>query len=111
MSHFSSSPAIASLDSFLTLLMVMITVVFSFYLTVMFTLGAISRYSLHPVSSSPSCSIQSFPPTAFQDTIQPFKRPLTHLTIRQLKQRAKEAHIPKYSRMIKSQLVAALQVT
>jgi hypothetical protein len=41
MSHFSSSPAIASLDSFLTLLMVMITIVFSFYLTVMFTLSIV----------------------------------------------------------------------
>jgi hypothetical protein len=117
MSHFSSSPAIANLDYFLTLLIIMITVIFSFYLTVMFTLGAIDRYSLHPAPSPSSSSSQSPPPRSsrylqgvvFQDTIQPFKRPLAHLTIRQLKQRAKEAHIPRYSRMIKAQLVTALQ--
>jgi Rho termination factor, N-terminal domain len=110
MSHFSSSSAIASLDAFLTLLVVMITVIFSFYLSVMFALDAIDRYSLHPVSSSSYQSNQDIPAVVFQDTIQPFKRSLTHLTIRQLKQRAKEAHISKYSRMTKSQLVTALQV-
>jgi Rho termination factor, N-terminal domain len=117
MSHFASSPEIASLDDFLTILMVVITVVFSFYLSVMFTIGAIDRYPLYPAPSHSSSSSQSPPPRSsrysqgvvFQDTIQPFKRPLTHLTIRQLKQRAKEAHIPRYSRMIKSQLVTALQ--
>jgi hypothetical protein len=109
MSHFSSSSAIASLDDCLTLLMVMIDVVFSFYLAVMFTLGAIDRYSLYPVSSPSYQSSQDVPAIVFQDTIQPFKRSLTHLTIRQLKQRAKEAHVPKYSRMTKLQLVAALQ--
>jgi hypothetical protein len=117
MSYFSSSPAIASLDDCLTLLMVMITVIFSIYLTVMFTLGAIDRYSFHPALSRCSGSSQSsssrasrYPQkVAFQDTIQPFKRSMMHLTIRQLKQRAKEAHIPKYSRMTKSQLVTALQ--
>jgi Rho termination factor, N-terminal domain len=109
MSHFSSSSAIASLNDFLTLLMVMIVVVFSFYLAVMFALGAIDCYSLHPVSSPSYQSSQDVPAIVFQDTIQPFKRSLTHLTIRQLKQRAKEAHISKYSRMTKSQLVTALR--
>jgi Rho termination factor, N-terminal domain len=108
-SHFSSSSAIASLDDFLTLLMVMITVVFSFYLAVMFTLGVNDRYSLHRVSSPSYQSSQDVSAIVFQDTIQPFKRSLTHLTIRQLKQRAKEAHISKYSRMTKSQLVTALR--
>jgi Rho termination factor, N-terminal domain len=109
MSHFSSSSAIASLNDFLTLLMVMIVVVFSFYLSVMFTLDAIDRYSLYPVSSPSYKSSQDVPAIVFQDTIQPFKRSLTHLTVRQLKQRAKEAHISKYSRMTKLQLVTALR--
>ena len=47
---------------------------------------------------------------SFQDAIVPFKRPLTQLTIRQLKKRAKTACIPRYSRMRKPQLIAALQV-
>jgi hypothetical protein len=110
MSHFASSPAIASFNDFLTLLMVMITVVFSFYLTMMFTLGAIDRYSLHLSPSHCSGLSQRSSSVTFQDTIQPFKRPLTHLTIRQLKQRAKEVHIPKYSRMTKLQLITALQL-
>jgi hypothetical protein len=117
MSHFSNASAIASLDYFLTILIVMITVTFTLYLTMMFVVGAINRHSLHPISSLVPGEISSHPPlssrypqgVAFQDTIQPFKRPLTSLTIRQLKQRAKEAHIPKYSRMVKPQLVAALQ--
>jgi Rho termination factor, N-terminal domain len=46
---------------------------------------------------------------SFQDAIVPFKRPLTQLTIRQLKKRAKTACIPRYSRMRKPQLIAALQ--
>jgi Rho termination factor, N-terminal domain len=109
MSHFLSSSAIASLNDFLTLLTVMIAVVFSFYLALMFTLGAIDRYFLHPVSSPSYQSSQDVSAIVFQDTIQPFKRSLTHLTIRQLKQRAKEVHISKYSRMTKSQLVTALR--
>jgi Rho termination factor, N-terminal domain len=109
MSHFSSSSAIASLNDFLTLIMVMIAVAFSFYLAVMFTLGAIDRYSLHLASSPSYQSSQDVPAIVFQDTIQPFKRSLTHLTIRQLKQRAKEAHISKYSRMTKPQLITALR--
>jgi len=46
---------------------------------------------------------------SFQDAIVRFKRPLTQLTIRQLKKRAKTACITRYSRMRKPQLIAALQ--
>jgi Rho termination factor, N-terminal domain len=109
MSHFSNASAIVSLDSFLTILIILITVVFTLYLTVMFTLGAINRYSGASVPIPSPCESSSPPQIAFQDTIQPFKRPLTSLTIRQLKQHAKEAHIPNYSRMVKLQLIVALQ--
>jgi Rho termination factor, N-terminal domain len=103
---FSNSSAISMIDDLLTDLIVIISISFSLYLLVMFVLGAIARCSLRPIT----IPVQIPAPIFFQDAIVPFKRPLTQLTIRQLRQRAKEAKIPKYSRMLKLQLIAALQV-
>jgi hypothetical protein len=110
----SNSLTLSSFDHFLTSLIVIISVAFVIYLSAMFILSAVTRYPSQQISVSVLCSLPSpLPsplPVRVQDMIRPFKRPLTHLTIRQLKQRAKEARIPKYSRMLKPQLIAALQV-
>ena len=102
---FSSSSAISMIDELLTDLIVIINVSFSLYLLVMFVLGAIHRCSPCQIS----IPVQVPTPIFFQDAIVPFKRSLTYLTIRQLKQRAITACIPRYSRMRKPQLIAALQ--
>jgi hypothetical protein len=102
---FSSSSALSIIDDLLTDLIVIISVFFSLYLLMMFILGAIARCSPRPIT----VPVPIPAPIFFQDAIVPFKRPLTYLTIRQLKQRAKTAHIPRYSRMRKPQLIAALQ--
>ena len=102
---FSSSSAISMIDDLLTDLIVIISVSFCLYLLMMFILGAIARCS--PCQST--ILIQIPAPIFFQDAIVPFKRSLTYLTIRQLKQRARTACIPRYSRMRKPQLIAALQ--
>jgi hypothetical protein len=100
--EFISNPFILpSIDHFLTFLIVTIGVSFCLYLLLMFVLGAIAH---HPSPDPPSP-----PQTSAQDVIRPFTRPLTTLTIRQLKQRARAAQIPYYSRMVKSQLISALQ--
>jgi hypothetical protein len=101
MQFISHSLTLPSVDHFLMLLIVTIGVSFSLYLLLMFVLGAIAR---HPSPDHPSP-----PQTSAQDVIRPFNRPLTTLTIRQLKQRARAAQIPYYSRMVKSQLISALQ--
>jgi len=102
---FSNSSAVSMIDDLLTDLIVLISVSFSLYLLVMFVLGAIARCS--PCQSTILVQIPA--PICFQDAILPFKRSLTYLTIRQLKQRAKTARIPRYSRMRKPQLITALQ--
>ena len=102
---FSSSSAISMIDDLLTDLIVIISVSFSLYLLMMFILGAIARCT--PCQSIILVRIPA--PICFQDAIVPFKRSLTYLTIRQLKQRAKTARIPRYSRMRKPQLITALQ--
>lgn len=101
MQFFLSLPIYLIIDRFLTNMIVTISVLFVLYLLVMFILGAAHRASL-PDRSCP-------PPIVIQDIIQPFQRPLGKLTIRQLKQRAKAANIPNYSRMVKVQLIAALR--
>jgi len=108
MLFFSSSSAISMIDDLLTDLIIIINVSFSLYLLVMFISGAIARYS--PCQILIPVPVQIPAPIFFQDVIVPFKRPLIYLTIRQLKQRAKTACIPQYSRMRKPQLIAALQV-
>jgi hypothetical protein len=100
--QFISQPfTLPSVDHFLTFLIVTIGVTFCLYLLLMFVLGAIAR---HPSPDHPS-PLQ----TSAQDVICPFNRPLTTLTIRQLKQRARAAQISRYSHMVKSQLISALQ--
>ncbi len=102
---FSSSSATSIIYDLLTDLIVLISVFFILYLLMMFVLGAIARCSPRQIT----ILVPIPAPIFFQDAIVPFKRPLTYLTIRQLKQRAKTAHIPRYSRMRKPQLIAALQ--
>jgi uncharacterized membrane-anchored protein len=89
------------IDDLLTLLIVILSLSFILYLATMFVWGAIHRYRFPT-----SLNLQQPP---IEDAIVPFKRPLTSLTIRQLKQRAKTAHIRCYSRMGKPQLIEALQ--
>jgi hypothetical protein len=89
------------IDDLLTLLIVMLSLSFILYLVTMFVWGAIHRYRFPTSLNSKQ--------TLIEDAIVPFKRPLTSLTIRQLKQRAKTAHIRRYSRMCKPQLIEALQ--
>ena len=102
---FSNSSAVSMIDDLLTDLIVLISVSFSLYLLVMFVLGAIARCT--PCQSTILVRIPA--PICFQDAIVPFKRSLTYLTIRQLKQRAKTARIPRYSRMRKPQLITVLR--
>jgi hypothetical protein len=84
----------------LTALIIILGSSFILYLTVMFVLGALHCFT------ATSLNVKKTP---IQDAMVPFKRSLTGLTIRQLKQRARTAHIRRYSRMRKTQLIAALQ--
>jgi hypothetical protein len=88
------------IDDLLTVLITILDSFFILYLTVMFVLGALHRFT------ATSLNVKKTP---IQDAMVPFKRPLTGLTIRQLKQRARTDHIRRYSRMRKPQLIAALQ--
>jgi Rho termination factor, N-terminal domain len=88
------------IDDLLTALIRILGSSFILYLTVMFVLRALHHCMTTSLNRRKS---------PIQDAIVPFKRPLTGLTIRQLKQRARTAHIRRYSRMRKPQLIAALQ--
>jgi Rho termination factor, N-terminal domain len=98
---FFSFSILVPVDDLLTTLIVILSSSFILYLTVMFISGAVNRCQAPTRINAHRVPIQ--------DVIVPFKRPLTGLTIRQLKQRARDARIRHYSRMRKPQLITALQ--
>jgi len=101
-------------QDFLTQLISGFELGFAFYVVGSFISFSMCRAASEPKQSEP----MQITTLASQPALQPLDpasketiAPLPTLSFRQLKERAKTANLPRYSRMSKSQLLQALQLT